>query len=37
MGHSQIQTTQKYLDTLPDADDNALLAFERTRHRRAST
>lgn len=30
MGHSQIQTTQKYLPTLPDADDHALNAFERT-------
>lgn len=31
MGHSQIQTTQKYLHTLPDADDRALAAFRRTR------
>ena len=28
MGHSQIMTTQKYLHTLPDADDRALAAFE---------
>jgi integrase len=28
MGHSQIMTTQKYLHTLPDADDKALAAFE---------
>jgi integrase len=34
MGHSQIQTTQKYLHTLPDADDRALTAFQRTRGRR---
>ena len=33
MGHSQIQTTQKYLHTLPDADDRALEAFRRTRGR----
>jgi len=34
MGHSQIMTTQKYLHTLPDADDRALAAFERVRARR---
>ena len=34
MGHSQIMTTQKYLHTLPDADDKALAAFEAV-HRRA--
>ena len=33
MGHSQIQTTQKYLHSLPDADDRALTAFQRTRGR----
>lgn len=33
MGHSQIQTTQKYLHALPDADDRALDAFRRTRRR----
>ena len=33
LGHSQIQTTQKYLHTLPDADDRALSAFQRTRRR----
>ena len=36
MGHSQIMTTQKYLHTLPDADDKALAAFEAVRGR-AST
>ncbi|GAA0603734.1 tyrosine-type recombinase/integrase [Sporichthya brevicatena] len=36
MGHSQIQTTQKYLHTLPDADDRALEAFRRTRGRRGT-
>ncbi len=33
MGHSQIQTTQKYLHSLPDADDRALAAFQLTRSR----
>jgi integrase len=33
MGHSQIQTTQKYLHSLPDTDDTAIAAFERTRRR----
>ena len=33
MGHSQIQTTQKYLHSLPDADDTAIAAFQRTRER----
>ena len=31
MGHAQIMTTQKYLHTLPDADDKALAAFETVR------
>ncbi len=31
LGHTQIQTTQKYLHALPDADDKALAAFQRTR------
>jgi integrase len=34
MGHSQIQTTQKYLHALPDAQDHALAAFQRTRGQR---
>lgn len=33
MGHSQIMTTQKYLHTLPDADDKALAAFQSVRRR----
>jgi integrase len=33
MGHSQIQTTQKYLHSLPDADETAIAAFQRTRQR----
>ena len=35
MGHAQIMTTQKYLHTLPDADDKALAAFETIRGRSA--
>jgi site-specific recombinase XerD len=35
LGHTQIQTTQRYLHTLPDADDKALEAFERIRPPRA--
>lgn len=37
MGHAQIMTTQKYLHTLPDADDKALTAFESVRRRSASS
>jgi integrase len=33
LGHAQIQTTQKYLHTLPDADDTAIEAFTRIRNR----
>ena len=29
MGHTQIQTTQKYLHTLPDTDQRNLDAFTR--------
>jgi integrase len=29
MGHAQIQTTQKYVHALPDADQKNLDAFER--------
>ena len=29
MGHAQIQTTQKYLHALPDADDKNLDALDR--------
>lgn len=35
MGHSQLATAQRYLHTLPDADEHALAAFERIRSRRA--
>jgi site-specific recombinase XerD len=33
MGHAQIQTTQKYLHTLDDADQRALAAFHTVRKR----
>ena len=33
MGHSQIQTTQKYLHTLPDTDERNLDALTRTQQR----
>jgi integrase len=32
LGHSQIQTTQRYLHTLPGADEQALKAFKRIQH-----
>jgi site-specific recombinase XerD len=33
LGHSQIQTTQKYLHTLPEADEQALAALTRIESR----
>jgi len=33
LGHGSISTTEKYLHTLPDADDSVLDAFSRTRNR----
>jgi integrase len=37
MGHSQITTTQSYLHTLPDADDQAIEIFDgAARSRRAA-
>ena len=33
LGHSQIQTTQKSLHTLPEADEQALAALTRTESR----
>ena len=36
MGHSQIQTTQRYLHTLPETDQKNLDAFERIANRGSS-
>lgn len=36
LGHSQIQTTQQYLHTLPEADRQVFQAFQRVRGRTAS-
>jgi integrase len=36
MGHSQITTTQRYLHTPPDADDQAIAIFDRVRRGRGS-
>ncbi len=33
LGHSQITTAQRYLHTLPGADEQSLAAFERIRGR----
>ena len=35
LGHGSISTTEKYLHTLPDADETALDAFSRIRNRTA--
>src|SRR5206468_1249853 len=35
LGHRQIQTTQQYTGTLPDAGDRALEAFRKIRFRQA--
>lgn len=35
LGHRSIATTEKYLHTLPDADNTALAALDRIRHRDA--
>jgi site-specific recombinase XerD len=37
MGHAQIQTTQKYLHTLPDTDKKNLDALTRVAGRRSGT
>jgi site-specific recombinase XerD len=37
MGHAQIQTTQKYLHTLPDSGKKNLDAFSRVADRRSGT
>jgi site-specific recombinase XerD len=33
LGHGSIATTERYLHTLPDADDTAIAALSRTRQR----
>ena len=33
LGHASIMTTQRYLHTLPDADESAVEAFSRIRNR----
>ena len=33
LGHGSISTTEKYLHTLPEADDMALHAFSKIRNR----
>jgi integrase len=37
LGHSSIMTTQRYLHTLPDADETAIEAFNRVRSRSAKS
>jgi hypothetical protein len=37
LGHAKIATTEKYLHTLPDADESALDAFNAIRHRARRT
>ena len=37
LGHGSIATTEKYLHTLPDADETAVEAFSRIRNRNAIT
>ena len=36
LGHASIMTTQRYLHTLPDADETAVEAFSRVRNRTAA-
>jgi integrase len=37
LGHASIMTTQRYLHTLPEADESAVEAFSRVRNRSASS
>ena len=37
LGHASIMTTQRYLHTLPDADETAVEAFSRVRNRSATS
>jgi integrase len=36
LGHARISTTERYLHTLPDADESAVDAFNAIRHRRTT-
>jgi site-specific recombinase XerD len=36
LGHKKISTTEKYLHTLPDADETALSALDQMRKRRSA-
>jgi site-specific recombinase XerD len=36
LGHASISTTEKYLHTLPEADETALSALHHMRNRRAA-
>lgn len=35
-GHASLRATERYLHTLAESDEAALVAFERVRHRHAS-
>jgi site-specific recombinase XerD len=37
LGHASIVTTERYLHTLPDADESAVEAFSRIRSRSTKT
>ena len=37
LGHASIMTTQRYLHTLPDADETAVEAFTQIRNRNKKT
>ena len=37
LGHGSLRTTEKYLHTLPDADETALEALSKMRNRRTGS